>query len=160
MNIFDTILQKLGIQKPATPTKIDASVGATVGTPKTASNSAPMNQNASIHTTPSAAVGTPAGQAVFNPTHPTAVPMVDVMSKLESLARSHPGLDWRVSIADLLQLLDMENSYEARKELAAELGCPENLMHDSASMNVWLHKTVLEKIAENGGNVPASLMHA
>jgi hypothetical protein len=85
--------------------------------------------------------------------------MVDVVSKLEARARSHPGLNWKVSIVDLLTLLDMDSSYEARKALATELGCPESLMHDSASMNVWLHNTVLQKIAENGGNIPASLVH-
>ena len=141
MNIFNAILQKLGIQKPATPAGVNAHAGATVGTP----SSAGLGQAAS---------STPA------PAHPTAVSMVDVTNKLDNLARSHPGSDWRVSIADLLQLLGMDNSYEARKELAVELGCPESLMHDSASMNVWLHKTVLQKIAENGGNVPEALAHA
>ncbi len=160
MNIFNTILQKLGIQKPATPAGMDVHADATVGTPKAAIAPGTVTANVSTHTTPNSAVTAPAAQATSTPAHPTAVPMVDVMSKLESLARSHPGLDWRVSIADLLQLLGMDNSYEARKELAVELGCPENLMHDSASMNVWLHKTVLQKIAENGGNVPASLVHA
>ena len=157
MNIFNAILQKLGIQKPATPAGVNAHAGATVGTPNTPSTSAPtMPKSAAGGLGAQAASSTPA-----TPAHPTAtVPMVDVMNKLDGLARAHPGLDWRVSIADLLQLLDMDNSYPARKALAVELGCPENLMHDSATMNMWLHKTVLQKIAENGGNVPATLVHA
>ena len=87
------------------------------------------------------------------------VPMVDVMSKLESLAVSHPGLDWKVSIVDLLKLLGIDSSSDARKKLAIKLGCPANLMNDSASMNTWLHKTVLQKIAENGGNIPQNLLN-
>jgi hypothetical protein len=68
------------------------------------------------------------------------------------------NLDWKVSIVDLLKLLDIDSSREARNELAKELGCPADLMSDSAKMNVWLHKTVLQKIAENGGNIPQSLL--
>jgi hypothetical protein len=67
-------------------------------------------------------------------------------------------LNWKVSIVDLLKLLDIDSSREARNELAQELGCPPELMTDSAKMNVWLHKTVLKKIAENGGNIPQSLL--
>jgi hypothetical protein len=90
---------------------------------------------------------------------PVEVPMVDVVSKLESLAAKNPAkLDWKVSIADLLFLLGMDNSFKARKELAIELGCPEKLMADSAQMNMWLHSAVLKKIAENGGNIPQELL--
>ena len=64
------------------------------------------------------------------------------------------SLDWKVSIVDLLKLLDIDSSREARNELATELGCPADLMKDSAKMNVWLHKEVLKQIAENGGNIP------
>ena len=84
---------------------------------------------------------------------------VDVMSKLESLAAANPQkLNWRESIVDLLKLLDMDSSLSARKELATELGCPPNLLADSAQMNVWLHRTVLAKLAANGGNVPSELL--
>lgn len=86
-----------------------------------------------------------------------AISEVDVVKQLEKLSDGK-GLDWKVSIVDLLKLLDIDSSREARNELAKELNCPEDLMHDSAKMNVWLHKTVLKKIAENGGNIPASLL--
>lgn len=87
------------------------------------------------------------------------VPLVDVMAKLEKMAASIPqDLNWKRSIVDLLKLLDIDSSYEARKELAIELGCPAEKMGDSAQMNTWLHKTVLEKIAENGGNIPMELL--
>ena len=81
------------------------------------------------------------------------------MAKLNNLAGSNTGLDWKVSIVDLLKLLGMDSSLNARKELATELGCPADLMNDSAKMNTWLHQTVLQKIAQNGGNIPASLLH-
>jgi hypothetical protein len=85
--------------------------------------------------------------------------MVDVVSKLEHLAATNPQkLDWKVSIVDLLKLLDLDSSFEARKELAVELGCPADKMGDSAQMNTWLHKTVLQKLAENGGNIPKELL--
>jgi hypothetical protein len=85
--------------------------------------------------------------------------MVDVVAKLEGLAKANPQkLDWKTSIVDLLKLLGIDSSLTSRKELAKELGCPTDLMGDSAKMNTWLHKTVLAKIAENGGNVPANLL--
>jgi hypothetical protein len=87
------------------------------------------------------------------------MPMVDVLAKLEALAAEKPmQSNWKESIADLLFLLDIDHSYENRVELAKELNCPEEFMDDSAQMNTWLHKTVLEMIAENGGNIPMELL--
>ena len=88
---------------------------------------------------------------------PIAISEVDVVKHLTELSVGK-GLNWKVSIVDLLTLLEIDSSREARNELAVELGCPADLMHDSAKMNVWLHKTVLKKIAENGGNIPPSLL--
>ena len=85
--------------------------------------------------------------------------MVDVVTKLEGLAASHPEkLNWKTSIVDLLKLLGLDSSLDARKDLAAELGCPTQIMADSAQMNMWLHKTVLQKLAQNGGNIPPELL--
>ena len=85
--------------------------------------------------------------------------VVDVKAHLEALAAANPQkLNWKTSIVDLLKLLDLDSSFTARKELATELGCPQELMGDSAQMNIWLHRTVLQKIADNGGNVPAELL--
>jgi hypothetical protein len=90
---------------------------------------------------------------------PVAISVVDVVAKLEALASSHAEkLNWKVSIVDLMKLLGLDSSLAVRKELATELGCPADKMGDSAQMNMWLHKTVLQKLAENGGNVPASLL--
>jgi hypothetical protein len=84
---------------------------------------------------------------------------VDVTRKLEALAAKNPQkLDWKVSIVDLLKLLGIDSSLQARKELATELGCPADKMGDSAAMNIWLHKEVLRKLAMNGGNVPKELL--
>lgn len=84
---------------------------------------------------------------------------VDVVAQLEQKAAANPTkLNWRTSIVDLLKLLDIDSSLATRKELATELGCPANLMGDSAQMNMWLHKTVLAKLAANGGNVPKELL--
>lgn len=90
---------------------------------------------------------------------PVAISAVDVVAKLETLASAHAEkLNWKVSIVDLLKLLGLDSSLTARKELAVELGCPADKMGDSAQMNMWLHKTVLQKLAENGGNIPADLL--
>jgi len=90
----------------------------------------------------------------------TSTTQVDVMGKLEGLAAANPQkLNWRESIVDLLKLLGMDSSMTARKELAAELGCPADKMGDSAQMNMWLHKALLQKLAENGGNIPKELLH-
>ncbi len=94
-------------------------------------------------------------------TPPPFTPMaeVDVTAKMNGLAAaSAQKLNWQTSIVDLLKLLDIDSSLSARKELATELGCPADLMGDSAKMNMWLHKAVLRKIAENGGKVPKELL--
>ena len=86
--------------------------------------------------------------------------MVDVVAKLNALAAKNPQkLDWKVSIVDLLKLLGLDASAAAIKDLAVELHCPDSEMSDSYKRNVWLHKTVLQKIAENGGNIPQNLLH-
>lgn len=90
---------------------------------------------------------------------PAAISPVDVVKKLEDLAaKNTQKLNWKVSIVDLLKLLGLDSSIEARKELATELGCPVDMMKDSAAMNTWLHKVVLRKLAENGGNIPKELL--
>ncbi len=88
-----------------------------------------------------------------------AISEVDVVTKLEGMAASHPEkLNWKTSIVDMLKLLGLDSSLTIRKELAVELGCPADKMGDSAQMNIWLHKTVLQKLAQNGGNIPKELL--
>jgi hypothetical protein len=82
---------------------------------------------------------------------------VDVSAVLTALAaKNKEKLDWRKSIVDLMKLLDLDSSLSARKELAQELHYTGDT-NDSASMNIWLHKQVMQKLAENGGKVPDDL---
>jgi hypothetical protein len=88
----------------------------------------------------------------------TAVQTVDVVAILDGLAAKNPEkLDWKHSIVDLLKLLGMDSSLAERKELAADLKYTGDT-NDSATMNMWLHKEVMRKLAENGGRVPADLL--
>ncbi len=102
---------------------------------------------------------TPAGTQAQKPAAPVqpAVQAVDVEDVLEKLAAENgQKLNWRTSIVDLMKLLELDSSLENRKELARELGYTGS-NSDSATMNVWLHKQVMRKLAENGGIVPADL---
>jgi len=107
-----------------------------------------------------------APQAAPAPAQPTAAAPgaapaapVDVTAIMDNLAgQSSERLDWRRSIVDLMKLLNLDSSLTARKELAQELSYTGD-MNDSASMNIWLHKQVMTKLAENGGKVPDELRH-
>jgi 3-oxoacyl-ACP reductase-like protein len=104
---------------------------------------------------PAPAVPAPAAAAPA----PAAAPAqaVDVEAVLTSLAEKNPEkLNWRTSIVDLLKLLQLDSSLASRKELAQELHFTGDT-NDSASMNIWLHRQVMTKLAENGGKVPDSL---
>ena len=132
MGFFTQILEKLGMGSAAAAPVI------------VAGNSTPASA------APTASAEAPA----VNP-----IAVVDVVAQLEQRAAANPQkLNWRTSIVDLLKLLDMDSSLEQRKALAKELFCPDELMGDSAKMNVWLHKNVLGSIAANGGNVPKELL--
>jgi hypothetical protein len=85
--------------------------------------------------------------------------VVDVPAKLDLLVTmSKQKLDWRHSIVDLLKALGLDSSFAARKAMAVELGCPADKMGDSAQMNMWLHKAVMRKLADNHGNIPPELL--
>jgi hypothetical protein len=87
------------------------------------------------------------------------VSQVDVEAVLTGLAaKNREKLDWRKSIVDLMKFLKLDNSLTARKQLAQELHYTGDT-NDSASMNIWLHKQVMQKLAENGGKVPDDLKH-
>ena len=108
--------------------------------------------------TQSAPAAAQQSQAPAAPATAVAPPVVDVAAILNDLAKKNPEkLDWQRSIVDLMKLVGMDSSFTARKQLAAELhysGDP----NDSASMNIWLQKAVLTKLAENGGKVPQQLL--
>ena len=137
MGFFSNILEKLGMKEAA---------AAPVITPD------PVPAAPAASAAPEAAAA-PAAAA------PQPIAMVDVVTLLTEKAAQHPEkLNWKTSIVDLLKLLGLDSSLQARKELAKELFCPEDKMADSAQMNMWLHKQVLGHIAANGGNIPAELL--
>lgn len=118
-----------------------------------------VKQGAPAATPPAAgATAAPAGAAPApSPAVNTAIPLVDVTVILDQKVQSAgQPLNWRTSIVDLLKLLELDSSLDARKELAKELHYSGDT-GDSATMNVWLHKQVMIKLAANGGKVPADL---
>ena len=143
MGFFSNILEKLGLKKHEEEKAIPA-----------AGSAGGKKEEPTFHPTKDFH---PTGTAGGVSTSGTAIPEVDVMAKLEKMAAGS-GLDWKVSIVDMLKVLGIDSSREARNELAKELGCPEDLMKDSAKMNVWLHKEVLRRIAANGGNIPGNML--
>jgi len=104
------------------------------------------------------AAAAPAAPAAAAPAAPAAAaPVVDVEVVLVDLAsKNAEKLNWRTSIVDLMKLLQLDSSLAARKELAQELHFTGDT-NDSASMNIWLHRQVMIKLAENGGKVPEEL---
>jgi len=103
--------------------------------------------------------GMPSAGGAAAPAGGAAKPMaaVDVAANLDALAKaSKEKFDWRKSIVDLMKLLKLDSGLGSRKELAKELGYTGD-MNDSATMNMWLHKQVMTKLAENGGKVPDNL---
>jgi hypothetical protein len=143
MSIFSTILQKIfpsnhpAVTTSATQTSTPAASASTSGTAAPAGTTASATQ--------------PAGAQ--------AAPPVDVEAILtEKASKSGQTLNWRESIVDLMKLLGLDSSLEQRKQLAKELGYSGSTS-DSAAMNIWLHKQVMAKLAQNGGKVPAELTH-
>ena len=94
------------------------------------------------------------------PAAPVAPPQsVDVAAIVDKAAAAKgEKLEWRTSIVDLMKALDIDSSFTARKELAKELGYTGD-SNDSASMNIWLHKQVMAKLAANGGKLPPEIKH-
>jgi len=160
MSIFGNILEKLGLRKskesrPPTPEQMRPSPSAPPRSAARQGSSA--TRRSSVEEENSAPGSAPSGGATTSSKPPVA--MVDVTAHLEQLAtKNSEQLNWRTSIVDLLKLLDIDSSAAARRELAEELGAPAGLQHGSAEMNTWLHRTVLRKIADNGGNVPKELL--
>ena len=142
MSFFGKILDKLGFDAGAG--KVEEMLNKPV----------PARSPASV-----AGAGPAATAATAPAATQAAPPTVDVTAMLEQKAAANPQkLNWRTSIVDLLKLLDLDSSLQARKELATELKCPPELMEDSAKMNTWLHKALMQKLAANGGKVPAELL--
>lgn len=131
MGIFSTIMTKIFGHAEAAPASGSAGSAA----------ASPIDSNASSAT----------------PSAPSAPVDVDAVLTRLAAEKGQP-LNWRTSIVDLLKLLDMDSSLDARKHLAQELHYSEST-EDSAAMNVWLIRQVMQKLAENGGKVPEELRH-
>jgi hypothetical protein len=118
--------------------------------------SAIFGKSAGGQGTASASPATPSTVPSQSPAQASAGP-VDVEKVLtEAATKKKEKLDWRRSIVDLMKVLDLDSSLQSRKELAQELGYKGDL-NGSAEMNIWLHKQVMQKLAANGGKVPADL---
>jgi 3-oxoacyl-ACP reductase-like protein len=127
-----------------------------------AATQAPTKAPASSTTAPSAGSPAPSAAAKTASANAAAAPMS--RSDLEALianrvAAQSEDLNWKQSIVDLMKALKLDSSLGSRKELAKELGYT-GALDGSAEMNVWLHKQVMAKLAESGGQVPDSLKHA
>ena len=125
-----------------------------------AAQAKPQATPGSMQSQPTQAAQQTAPQAAPRPaTAPPAAPMemVDVEAILNKMAQSAgQPLNWRSSIVDLLKLLNLDSSLQSRKELAQELDYSGDT-GDSAAMNIWLHRQVMNRLAANGGKVPADL---
>ena len=142
MGLLSNLISKIFSHAPATPT---AAASTPAAKPATASQ-------------PTAAAASAAATPPMPSAPKPAPPVVDIAAVMSGLAAKNPEkLDWKRSIVDLMKLVGMDSSLSARKELATELHYTGD-MNDSASMNVWLHKEVLKKLAENGGKVPPELL--
>ncbi|WP_025598488.1 DUF3597 domain-containing protein [Burkholderia sp. WSM2230] len=148
MSIFSSILNKI----------FPHDHPANTGSGSTAGAAAPATAAPGSATAPAGAPATPSTTAAGNSQPPvTPMPPVDVEAVLTKMQESSgEKLNWRTSIVDLMKLLGLDSSLTARKELASELHYTGST-EDSAAMNIWLHKQVMQKLAENGGKVPDDL---
>ncbi|MBA3833553.1 MAG: DUF3597 domain-containing protein [Chthoniobacterales bacterium] len=147
MGLFNTLMTKIfsHASSSAAPAPAPASAPATQGSP-TPAMPAP------------AASGAPAASTAPR-TPPTPTQPIDVAAILDKLAaQNSEKLDWKHSIVDLMKLVGMESSLSARKELAQDLHYSGDT-NDSATMNTWLHKEVMQKLAANGGKIPQDLLN-
>ena len=146
MGIFSSIVNAIFGSKAA------AAVPGASAAVESAAAAAPAAAGASSAAGSAAAASTAQGK-------PAPISKADVEAIIAKI-ESDRGVkyNWRQSIVDLMKLLDLDSSLSARKQLAQELGYG-GALDGSAEMNVWLHKQVMDKLAESGGKVPDSLSH-
>jgi Domain of unknown function (DUF3597) len=150
MSIFGSIMSAIFHHSAQAAPAPGGSAAKPAATGSGTAAGAPAAQGAKHTATP------PASSAAPSSAPKGTVDVAAIMDKLAS--QSKEKLDWRHSIVDLMKLLDLDSSLAARKTLAQELHYTGNT-NDSATMNVWLHKQVMSKLAENGGKVPDELKH-
>jgi Domain of unknown function (DUF3597) len=150
MSIFGSIMSKIFGDKVPTATQASTipSMGGAAPTAVVPGATPAVAQSAP-----------PAGAAPTAPAGAAPMAAVDVEEILDAMEEEgDQELNWRQSIVDLMKLLKMDSSLGERKSLAQELGYTGD-MKDSAKMNIWLHKQVMTKLAQNGGKVPSDLTH-
>lgn len=148
MGIFDSIKHAIfGDHGPL------GSFNHPTSSPEAAANPSTADRAAIPMANPAPAAA-PAAQG--SPTAPAAPVDIEAILTQRAAAAGHPS-NWRTSIVDLLQLLGLDSSLQARKELAGELNIHAGA-DGSAEQNIALHKAVMQKLAANGGKVPAELM--
>ncbi len=145
MGLFNTLMSKIFSHASASTAPAGS---ASPGT-------APATQGSTTPAMPSpVAAPAPAPSGTTAPAQP-----VDVAAILDGLAaKNSEKLDWKHSIVDLMKLVGMDSSLSARKELAQDLHYTGD-MNDSAAMNMWLHKEVMQKLAANGGKIPQDILN-
>lgn len=146
--------------QPAAPQTPEAAPSPSTAASAPNAAPAPANTAATSQANPTAAAPAPTSGAPASSTSTAATPsgQVDVEAIMNAaVAKSGQKLDWRHSIVDFMKALGMDASLQERKDLAAELDYTGD-MHDSAKMNMFLHKALLKALAENGGKIPAELM--
>jgi len=151
MSVFGKIMSGIFGHAAATPASGGAAPGATV----------PGGSAASTGSSAAPSSAAPSSTASSSAAPPSAAPArtVEVAPILDKAVAAHKEkLEWRTSIVDMMKALDIDSSLAARKELAKELGYTGDT-NDSASMNVWLHKQVMAKLAANGGKLPPEIKH-
>ena len=161
MSMFSTILGKIFSHPAAAATPTPSQpAGGSPGGGSTADGGASTPMGSPTADPASAPAAAPASGTAAPAPAPAASPAqsVDVAAVLNDLdSKSSEKLDWKHSIVDMMKLLGMDSSLSARKTLATELGYSGD-ESDSAAMNEWLHKEVMQKLASNGGKVPAELL--
>ncbi|HZF81716.1 MAG TPA: DUF3597 domain-containing protein [Rubrivivax sp.] len=167
MSIFSKIRDAIFNRKPAASAgtgpsgaATGAAVGAAAGTAAGTATAGPAGTAPPVTSGTGMAntAGTAGSAATPAQAQPAPMQQVDVEAILTQLSSSAgQKLNWRTSIVDLMKLLGMESSLDERRELARELGYTGSTS-DTATMNIWLHKQVMKKLAENGGKVPADLL--
>jgi hypothetical protein len=144
MSIFGKIMSAI-----FGPAKADAAPPATAPAGGSAPASTDGNGSSGVGNAPASTGSSPAAPQ-------QSVDVAPILDK--AVAAKGEKLEWRTSIVDLMKALDIDSSFTARKELAKELGYTGD-SNDSASMNIWLHKQVMAKLAANGGKLPPEIKH-
>jgi len=155
MKLFNTLMSKIFDHVPAQAGTTAAPAGTATAPASPGASGRGATSMPPMSSGSAAAAAAPAASGGAGAAAPASVDVDAVLTQMAAKNSEH--LDWKKSIVDLMKLVGMDSSLNARKELATELGYPGD-KNDSATMNLWLHKAVVKKLAENGGKVPQNLL--